>query len=451
MRRNADVTAPILLLLCLGPGVVFAQESSPPAPTDAAETQPRVKSCVQIGADQAGSILYDAAIAHVASELAVERAVQTSKQVGAPSATGASSSPVNGAESPSLLALAVENNLISSEEGALTVDLNAFAFRALADPTLLDDPRRYAKEAEWRRWTGALTLGGKGDAFDRDGDGNVDDALDAEELTDIINLELRYRWLGTRDPRDQKNFQKLLNEVSPESTQRNALAARLHARLHEFIKQKYGKSPDSICEQDVEAFLKSREFESTSSNLLGEYGRSELALRDKLESFEKDVARELVVTLVAGLKEQKEQFGADRAWFGIRGSRGGAESSLNFNLDYTRTKAVAQIRKHDMYKAGLEFKKRFFEDAVGRGENRGIRASVAAAYEMYDDVPDVTHDTIARVNLKLEFPINDVITLPISVTWSNHADLITDEEEVRGHIGFTIDFEGALDFGKKEE
>jgi hypothetical protein len=54
------------------------------------------------------------------------------------------------------------------------------------------------------------------------------------------------------------------------------------------------------------------------------------------------------------------------------------------------------------------------------------------------------HDTIAKLNAKLELHLTNNIKIPLSVTWANHSDLLTDEHDIRGHIGFSIDLTNAL-------
>lgn len=79
---------------------------------------------------------------------------------------------------------------------------------------------------------------------------------------------------------------------------------------------------------------------------------------------------------------------------------------------------------------------------VGKGlfTKDGAKLSWSGAYEMYDNVPTAPHDTIAKLNAKMEFPVTTGVSLPISVTWANHKDLLTAEHDVRGHIDFTVDF-----------
>ena len=44
------------------------------------------------------------------------------------------------------------------------------------------------------------------------------------------------------------------------------------------------------------------------------------------------------------------------------------------------------------------------------------------------------------MNVRLEVPLRDGITLPLSVTWASHRDLLTEESDIRGNIGFTFNF-----------
>ena len=64
----------------------------------------------------------------------------------------------------------------------------------------------------------------------------------------------------------------------------------------------------------------------------------------------------------------------------------------------------------------------------------------------FDDVPDATHDDIAKVGVRFEIPIagSQSVKLPVSVIWANHEDVLTESDSVFAHIGFTVDFETAL-------
>ena len=64
--------------------------------------------------------------------------------------------------------------------------MNFFSFLSFPKPAVLDYQSKYENHQFLRRWGGSVSFGGKGDAFDRDGDGMVDDALESEKFGDII-------------------------------------------------------------------------------------------------------------------------------------------------------------------------------------------------------------------------------------------------------------------------
>ena len=70
------------------------------------------------------------------------------KQIAAPTASGTSTTLANGASFPELLGLAMNNNPASSTNGALTIDLNLFGFKAMTDPDVLDRQSRYKQYEE---------------------------------------------------------------------------------------------------------------------------------------------------------------------------------------------------------------------------------------------------------------------------------------------------------------
>jgi hypothetical protein len=78
------------------------------------------------------------------------------------------------------------------------------------------------------------------------------------------------------------------------------------------------------------------------------------------------------------------------------------------------------------------------------GGRNGVEASIGATYETFDHVPDAKHDTNAKAGVKLEFPVREGVEVPVSVTWVNHKDLLSDEDEIVGHFGVSFDASGLL-------
>lgn len=128
---------------------------------------------------------------------------------------------------------------------------------------------------------------------------------------------------------------------------------------------------------------------------------------------------------------------------GIRGTMGGDNRGWTVNLDYGENE-MPGMEDARMFKAGLEWKTNVWREKVGRD---GIAASVSTAIEKFENVPGAMHDEIAKVNVKFVYPLTFTLKIPFSVTWANHADLLTDESDVRGNIGFTVDFDNLLTQG----
>ena len=149
----------------------------------------------------------------------------------ASSGTGQVVTTVNRPDFSSLIATAVENKLIDSSNGVYTISLTPFAFLTLAKPQYLFDQSLYVKaSAEWlRRFGGKVSLGGKGDSFDRNGDGKPDEAIQAKQLGDIVTWEVLYRVIGSRDRRDTKNFEIFDKAVRDQFSQSLDAGARLRA------------------------------------------------------------------------------------------------------------------------------------------------------------------------------------------------------------------------------
>ena len=125
------------------------------------------------------------------------------RQVDPPTATGASAALVDSPRQTGAIATALQQGLVKrGGGGALAISLAPFAWLSAAKPpSYFDDPSTYGNYDAARRLTGSLTLGGKGDAIDADGDGTLDDPAEAKSLADSIGVELQYRF-GSRDRRD---------------------------------------------------------------------------------------------------------------------------------------------------------------------------------------------------------------------------------------------------------
>lgn len=77
---------------------------------------------------------------------------------------------------------------------------------------------------------------------------------------------------------------------------------------------------------------------------------------------------------------------------------------------------------------------------------QAAKLTVALNVERFRDVLAAKHDAILTLGIRLVIPVGDSITIPLSVQYASHADLLTDQDLVTGHVGLAWDFSG---LGKK--
>lgn len=358
-------------------------------------------------------------------------------QVAATSSASASSGIVDAAGFTELLSIALDNDLIERGENALTINLNLFAAKTLANPEVLDRQTLYGTRTNQRlrRLGGSISLGGKGESFDRDGDGEADEALDSDELSDIVTWEVKYRFKGSRDRRDPKNFARYLDRAGGFLRGGAPIFSDLMAKLGSKFRDRFDDTGTKLCvaKEELTAFFA----EDDIHDLAREWAEIDQAARKAIEEVNGAVDGSLIWTLVLGGTEREEQFGPDKHSIGIRGVWGGDNRDFTINLDWSETEGVMGAADPTTLKLGLEYSTLWLKKRLGGEE--GVKLSLSGSYETFDDVPAAKHDTIAKANAKLEIPISKGVKFPISVTWANHKDLLTDASEVRSHFGFTFD------------
>lgn len=400
---------------------------------------PLVAQCT--GNDVSSTAFFDEALRAIAEKEAENAPLEAppSQQIAAPADNPSSTSLVNGAGFPNLLALATETGLVSDKDGVLTVDLNLFAFRSALAPELIYQQSLYEKYSTMRRFGGALSFGGKGETFDRDGDGQADPALESQELGDIVNWELRWRFSGSRDRRDKdkaKEFFAATNTAFSSSTQAFADFSTRHQK-EIFVDRVSATNPACLDRTKLEEWVQRPDI---ALELLG-IVKANKVLNAAIEAAAEKVDRSPVWSLFAGGISRREQFGPDTRKAGIRGTMGGDDIGGTLNLEWSQIDGLNGAADPTQLKAALEYAWLAFKGLALTQETarNGVRLSLSGSYEQFEDVPDAKHDTNAKLNAKLELPLSANVKIPVSVTWANHKDLIEGEDEIRGHIGFTLD------------
>jgi hypothetical protein len=362
------------------------------------------------------------------------KTIPNDTQLSAPGSAKVSPDVVSAPDFTSLLGLAVDSGLISQTTGATTLNLNLFAFVAAMNRRVVQEQEQYERFTNLRRLSGSITLGGKGDAIDQNGDGSVDEPKTADKSTDIITWEVRVRLLGSRDRRDRQNYRKFLDKKSKVS-QRDEEQLRLLGQLADTYGKLHRDQQTLFCKPDVDAFIA----DSTHSAAVAAFAKGDAQLRQEYEAIAAQIDQTLLVTAVFGGTERHNTiFGPNKRLYGLRASWAGKDMTVDGNLDYNQIKSFRGADEQKSIKFGLAYNGTYLRDLVGY-KDQGITLTFAAAFEKYHNVPTAAHDKIESANLKLTYPVSATINLPFSITWANHADLLRGEREIRGNIGFTYD------------
>lgn len=371
--------------------------------------------------------------------------------------TGGSTQVVDNAVKPKMLAIAADAGL-SETGGATTVSITPFAWIAAVHPEVRTDQDEYQKHELARRFGGKVSFGGKGDAFDRDGDGAVDEALDAKNETDIVTYELSWRFLGTTDRRDASNWEPYFGRVRAEFGGDVGAAAASAAEIQalqdinriraQIIAPPGGGrvlDPDHSAE-DCDLLRGALAANPEYRAKLGELSAAREDRAKRLAAVDtawlQAVDSRLVMSLVASGTEREPEYGGDKLAIGLRANRGFSMpgASLSFQLDYLKNELPNGADELEGVKLGLDYKQLLpgLADAFGWQDPT---FSFAIAAERYSDVPADAHDSIATAAAKLSIGAGKNIRIPISLKWANRTDLLADEDDVIAHIGISYDFD----------
>jgi hypothetical protein len=288
-----------------------------------------------------------------------------------------------------------------------------------------------------RRLGGQVAFGGKGESFDRDGDGTADEALVAKNPNDIVTWEVKYQF-GSRDRRDPQIYKKYLNAVSAHAAANNAAFARAVSALQQALTGKPVDGNGCFDPGDIQNALQAPAVDSAVKELAA----SDAALRQFQADFE-DVDDNPILTLVYGGTERKEEFGADKRSLALRGAFTKLGGTNSVELSWSEVESLLGADNAVTWKLGYDYSRNFLKGSALLKD--GVTLAVAGSYEVLRDVPMAKHDTNGKLNAKLSIPLMRGVEIPISVTWANHKDLLTDEDEVRGHIGFMVDYSKVRD------
>jgi hypothetical protein len=298
---------------------------------------------------------------------------------------------------------------------------------------VLDRQTRYGsrRNSLIRRFGGAVTFGGSGEPFDRDGDGTVDDSPAAESPFDVVTWDVRVRVAGSRDRRDNVNFRRYQEAVlAPESDLGRAIGDFIRAHATDISGMLVGNALDAATFNAFLAQPRIAQELAALVPLIDEFVRAH-------EAITRGIDRAPVWTLAAAGTQRNSSFGPSKLKLGVRGVAGTGPVDHTWNVDWQQLQAFSSFPEATTWKAAYAASALILRGTALTTE--GVEIGLSAAVEHYRDVAGAPHDTVVRASATLELPIGRGLRLPVSINYANHRDLLTDQDEVLGHVGLAID------------
>jgi hypothetical protein len=356
------------------------------------------------------------------------------KQVEAPSIANDSTALVDSGGAPDLLGIATQLfNVGTAAQGTpMSITVSAFGLRTALRG---EDPMRptvYASGRNWRRISVTLGRQTQGD------DGEPDEAQ-------LIGA--KFLLYDRRDPTHPDNILALQSRLTKSDT--SILAANEYQALFELLfrllKGRVGATnPVSLAAEDLSERLDATVALLTIQDLaeVDEFLREQLApalaaIGDEQREIVKSLRQSPQIAFAYQSKLRKDSGDDEHAWQAIANYGVASRFSIAANAalllinssvlpNETSWKVSAegtvQLTRGPATLAELERNKRPLT----------LSGSFAAAR-------DDGRSSTRKGQVKLTVPIALGMSLPISVTVANRVELI-DEAEVRGHVGFTLDF-----------
>jgi len=336
-----------------------------------------------------------------------------------------------------LLALATESNLVNFGKDRTTLSVNPFLFVSAANPSVLDQQSLYERYAVLRRVGGALSVGGTGEKLDRDRDGVPEPVATIDRPLDIVSWDLQVQVFGTRDRRDPQNFRQYLNSPAATTFSRlNVEFAAFLARWKTDITQMAAANGE-LLEERFRDFL---ERADVQADLLGVSALRAQLLQEH-QAIDKEIDRQMVWTVAFGGTHQGDQFGPDKLKIGAKGVwsflTGPQTWDNTINVGYVHAASIGVLPDSSSLTFGWKLGTKLVKTLAL--VSNGIDSSASLATEHYRDVPTALHDNIIKASVTIAFNFTKSVSVPLTVTYANHSDLLTKQNKVFGHLGLSYD------------
>lgn len=304
-----------------------------------------------------------------------------------------------------LLAIALDaRNALSSNDSAVSLNLNALALISLADPEVYSELYRYQQHSLVRRIGGTFVFGAKIPEKEITGLSNLPDF---DKLLDVFVWDVKVRLWGNRDPRDQRWY--------PLTLGRGGFNGRLAAVIGGLV----GVEDFPLVQQFLKAVIdptpiKRRiarspqlSFKATGTHLTKEVGKNKYggALLFDAGLGKADITANLLYSLTEDV-------------------RLGAENLFEVKLWTVNTSVTARLA----------------QDALVTGSAIEWSSGVVANLFADKTTMPVPVKNTWKLFTSFDVPLSSAARIPFSVVYSNDPNALLKKNFVSGQIGVSYDF-----------
>jgi hypothetical protein len=342
------------------------------------------------------------------TDKAAEAKVATSLNASATNPSGGGTTERSGFTD--FVALAADlKNVISSNDTAITVNLNALALYGLKDPEVYSALAIYRQHDLLRRLSGTVTFGAKVPESDITG---ITGLPDSDKLLDVFVWNAKLRIYGDRDPRAQRWYDDTLGSL---------------AGINEIAASLPGLVP--LADAGI-----------VTGVFADKQGLALARFRDRLK-------RSAQVTIESSGQHLTKESGRNKYTFGVLADKGFGDTDLSVNVLYSTTDALATDAVTVFHARNLASSIALVK-AVGQNaivKDRAVTLALSANLDVpiQKEGPRSELKSVWRAVGSITLPWGDVATIPISVSVVSDPNNLAKQNYVVGHVGVAYDF-GAL-------
>lgn len=306
-----------------------------------------------------------------------------------------------------LLALALDSqNFFNADQTAVSLNLNALALFSLADPEVYSELHRYQQHSLVRRIGGTIVFGAKIPEKEITG---LSGLPSADTLLDAFTWDVKVRVLGDKDPRARKWYDETLGRAGV---------------MNQLIVVQADVPPEDlmVVTEELNALVGAR-----------------LAL------LKRRINRSAQLTFKTSGTHLTKETGKNKYTAGLLFDQGvGTDTDITANLLYSVTDDVRlgadQLFQVKQLAINASVMARLARDAIVTGRTVDwTNGTNITTYLGTTALPFAVSNTW-KLFTKLEIPVTDAATIPLSVVYTNDKNELSKTNYVTGFVGIAYDF-----------